>query len=246
MRIDWWTLGLQTINLLVLLWLLGRFFFRPMAKVVAERQETANKLLDSAKEAQDKAEAAARDAQAERDRSAAAREALLDAARKEAEAQRAKLIDSAHAEAQRQRADAETAIDHARGEAEAQLARQANMLATDVAARLLEGPGAKLPIGAFLPELEQALAELPDRTRTAIATPAAPASLFSARPLADDETQAARTAISGALGHDAILSFDTDPNLIGGLRLSGGMVVLDVNLRADLERVLAGLDSRDG
>ncbi|MCT2398449.1 F0F1 ATP synthase subunit delta [Novosphingobium mangrovi (ex Huang et al. 2023)] len=246
MRIDWWTLGLQTINLLVLLWLLGRFFFRPMAKIVAERQAAANELLDAARKAQDKAEAAVQEAQAERDRSAAAREAVLDAARKEAEAQRAKLIETAHAEALRKRSEAETAIDHARSEAEAQLARQANVLATDVAAHLLEGPGARLPVGAFLPELEQALAELPGRTRSAIATPAAPASLISARPLADDDAQAARTAVSGALGHDATLSFDTDPSLVAGLRLSSGMVVLDVNLRADLDRVLAGLDSRDG
>jgi F-type H+-transporting ATPase subunit b len=30
MRIDWWTLALQTANVLILIWLLGRFLFRPV------------------------------------------------------------------------------------------------------------------------------------------------------------------------------------------------------------------------
>ena len=54
-----------------------------------------------------------------------------------------------------------------------------------------------------------------------------------------------REALGRALGHEATLTFDTDPALIAGLRLSGAMAVLDVNLRADLDRVTARLDARD-
>ena len=38
MHIDRWTLALQTVNVLVLIWLLHRFFFRPVADIVAKRQ----------------------------------------------------------------------------------------------------------------------------------------------------------------------------------------------------------------
>lgn len=245
MRIDWWTIGLQTINLVVLLWLLGRFFFRPMTKVVAERRAAANEMLDAARAAQEKAEAATKEAEAERQRVAASRQEALEAARKEAEAQRAKLIEAAHEEARRERAEAEAALDHARGQAEAQLARQANALAADMAARLLEGPAAKLPLASFLPELEHALAALPEATREKLATEAAPATLVSASALNEAEQQAVREALGRALGHEAVLAFDADPALIAGLRLSGGMAVLDVNLRADLDRVTARLDARD-
>ncbi len=41
MRIDWSTLALQTINALVLIWLLARFLFRPVAGIIAERQKAA-------------------------------------------------------------------------------------------------------------------------------------------------------------------------------------------------------------
>ena len=58
MRIDWWTLGLQTINVLVLVWILGRVFFRPLADIVAARRAEAAKLLDEARAARDAAAAA--------------------------------------------------------------------------------------------------------------------------------------------------------------------------------------------
>jgi F-type H+-transporting ATPase subunit b len=41
MKIDWWTLGLQTINILVLVWILSRFLFRPVSDMIAARQAAA-------------------------------------------------------------------------------------------------------------------------------------------------------------------------------------------------------------
>jgi F-type H+-transporting ATPase subunit b len=245
MRIDWWTLGLQTINLLVLLWLLGKFLFRPMVQIVAARQDAADQMLNAAKAAREEADAALKEIEAEREQAAEARDKLLASARTDAEAKREELIEAARAEAQQQYSDALAALDRARDEAEARLGRQANVLATDIAARLLERPGAHLLPDAFLPELESALAALPETTRAAIATYAEPAILASARPL-DEKTQAAaQAAIGRALGRDATLSFALDPTLIAGLRLSSGVVVLDANLRADLDRVRARLDSND-
>ena len=48
MHFDWSTLILQTINVLVLLWLLRRFLFRPVAAIIAQRQAAAEKLLADA------------------------------------------------------------------------------------------------------------------------------------------------------------------------------------------------------
>ena len=46
MRIDWWTLALQTVNVLILIWILSRFLFRPIVGVIEERRAAAAKLLD--------------------------------------------------------------------------------------------------------------------------------------------------------------------------------------------------------
>ena len=41
MTIDWWTLGIQTVNVIILIWLLGRFFWRPVAAMIEQRRAAA-------------------------------------------------------------------------------------------------------------------------------------------------------------------------------------------------------------
>lgn len=56
MQIDWWTLGLQTVNALVLIWLLAHFLFRPVVDAIATRQKAAGQLLADAQAAKTAAE----------------------------------------------------------------------------------------------------------------------------------------------------------------------------------------------
>ncbi|WEK43238.1 MAG: hypothetical protein P0Y64_18275 [Candidatus Sphingomonas colombiensis] len=48
MRLNAWTLVLQAINFLVLVWLLGRFLYRPIVAAITARQRASDKLLDDA------------------------------------------------------------------------------------------------------------------------------------------------------------------------------------------------------
>src|SRR6516162_6995143 len=57
MRIDWWTLGLQAVNALVLVWLLAHFLFRPVVDAIAARQKAAGQVLADAQAAKAAAEA---------------------------------------------------------------------------------------------------------------------------------------------------------------------------------------------
>ncbi|MFW2410409.1 hypothetical protein ACN4GS_22105, partial [Burkholderia pseudomallei] len=57
MRIDWSTLALQTVNVVVLVWLLSRFLFRPVSDIIAKRQAAARKLIDDASRERDAAHA---------------------------------------------------------------------------------------------------------------------------------------------------------------------------------------------
>ena len=68
MTLDWWTLGIQAVNVTVLIWLLGRFFWRPMAAIIAERRAVAERSLADAQRA--RAEAAEALAAIERTRAA--------------------------------------------------------------------------------------------------------------------------------------------------------------------------------
>jgi hypothetical protein len=58
MTLDWWGLGLQAVNVLILVWLLSRVFWRPVAGAIARRQEAAQVMLDEGQRVQAKAEAA--------------------------------------------------------------------------------------------------------------------------------------------------------------------------------------------
>ena len=53
MQIDWWTLGLQAVNALVLIWLLAHFLFRPVVNAIGTRQKAAGQLLADAKAAKE-------------------------------------------------------------------------------------------------------------------------------------------------------------------------------------------------
>ena len=77
MAIDGWTLGLQAINVIVLIWILSRFLFRPVADIIKARQAAAQKLLDEAAHARADAEDARAAAQAEKQRQTEARDARV-------------------------------------------------------------------------------------------------------------------------------------------------------------------------
>ncbi len=48
MHIDWSTLALQTINVLILVWILARFLFRPLREIIAQRQAKTDAVLAEA------------------------------------------------------------------------------------------------------------------------------------------------------------------------------------------------------
>ena len=48
MHIDWWTVGLQAVNILVLVWLFGKFLFPRVMVIMQERQAKAHALLQEA------------------------------------------------------------------------------------------------------------------------------------------------------------------------------------------------------
>jgi F-type H+-transporting ATPase subunit b len=142
MHVDLTTLLLQTVNLLILLALLRRLFYRPVMAVIEARQQA---LADQQAQAQAEREAVlARQAELARAQAElqASRQGILDGAREEA----ARLRDAAQAAARDQlralsdEAARQRALDF--DAAAAQLFEQAAELASTLAARLLrESPG---------------------------------------------------------------------------------------------------------
>ncbi len=57
MELDWSTFLLQIINFLVLVWILNRFLYQPVMKVIAERKAAVEKTLADSERARAEARA---------------------------------------------------------------------------------------------------------------------------------------------------------------------------------------------
>ncbi|ANB72704.1 ATP synthase F0 subunit B [Paraburkholderia phytofirmans OLGA172] len=241
MRIDWSTLALQTINALVLIWLLARFLFRPVAGIIAERQKAAQTLIADA-------EAAKRAAVLERDTAVretqqlvAARGDAMKAVAADAAAEKAALLAVAQADADRLRAAADAEAEAARVEQDKLVAVRATQLAVDIAAKLL----AKLPenvrVSGFIDGLADAIAQLPEPVRAQLGANGVALTLAAPHALSPQELEHCRTVLAACLNRAVSLEVEVDPQLIAGLELRAAHAVVRNNFGADLAQIRAAL-----
>jgi len=239
MHIDWWTLGLQAVNVLVLIWLLGRFLFRPVAEIMRRRQEEARRLLDEAEAARADAATERRKAAAAEGELAAARSRGLQEAAAAAEAERARLRAEVEAEGARLRESLRVDLERERQSRETLLRRQAGALAVDIAGRLLARLPETVRVTPFLPGIEQSLRALPEATRAGLLR--APLRLSVPRPLQPEEAAACERSLRSALGEGAACEAAVDPGVVAGVELEGPGLRLRNSVRGDLERVAGEL-----
>jgi len=241
MIVDWWTLGLQTVNLVVLIWLLGRFFWRPVAAAIEERRATATRILDEA--AAKRAEATEALAEVERARAGLSqeRETILAAAHDAAKKALAAGLDEALQEAAAQRASAAADIEKDKAAAARAWSDRATDLAVEIAGKLASRLALPAVRAAFLDWLTMELQRLPDPERQVLAANGVHFQAVSAAPLDADERETVRTRIETALGGRPEIAFSVDPALIAGLELHGPNLEVRNSWRADLDRILADL-----
>lgn len=241
-----WTIGFQAVNVLVLVWLLARFLFRPIAAMVAQRREEATRLVEEARADREAAAAARRAQDEEAERLAQTRAERLRALGEEVEAQRTALLAAAGEEADRMREEAQAGIEKARQEAGQAAERGAHLLAVDIAAKLLGRLPAETRVLPFVGGLGAAVAGLAEVARQELGRDGAAVPLVAPRPLTAAEEAACVAALGEALGRPVRLAVRTDPALIAGLEIEAPHAVIRNSLRADLDRVAAGLENAHG
>jgi F-type H+-transporting ATPase subunit b len=241
MTIDWWTLGLQAVNVLILVWLLQRFFWRPVAALIAERRKTAQAMLADAKSAKGQAAAALAEIETTRAGFAAERQKILADARAEADAASEATLKDARAKAEKLRKAAETRIAADIAAAEKLQADRAASLAIDIAARLAGRLSGSDITSSFLGWLTEAIKAMPEDEKAAALRDGKGLKLVSAEALMPAEKTRIKAKIAAALGGKPALSFETDASLIAGLELRGAHFALRNSWQADLARILEEL-----
>jgi F-type H+-transporting ATPase subunit b len=241
MTIDWWTLGFQTVNVVILVWLLGRFFWRPVAAMIEQRRAAALRTLAEAEAKRNEAEASLADIERTRTGFAQEREAILTAAREAAERARTTRLEEAAKEAASLETAAKAQIEKDRETVNAAWSGRASHLAVEIAERLaarLDGPAVT---DAFLDWLVDEIQRLPEPARQAMAANGVALEAVSAGPIAANDQERYRARIGEAFGVRANITFKTDPKLIAGLELHGPHLVVSNSWRADLTQILADI-----
>jgi len=245
MKIDWWTLGLQVINALVLIWLLSRFLFQPVENILAARRKVAEQAIADAQAAKAAVESARAKADAEAAGLAERRKEALKEVEAEAEKEKAVLLAAARADAEKIRAAGKAEIAAERSAEAAAAADRAGQLAVDIAAKLLDRLPSEARVAGFVKGIATGLSALPDGTRAALAANSAPIHLSVARALTAEEKEACRTALAGVLGRPVAVDVSEDPTLIAGIELEAPDAVVRNSFRADLARLKSELISHD-
>ncbi len=129
---------LQVINLLILIFVLQKFLFKPLTEFLAKRAQGIKQSLDEARLAREAAAKAQEEYRAQVTATQREAAAVREQVQREVETERQRLLAASRDEAQRLVAEARAAIDQEARRARAQLREEAVNLSVAVAERLLE------------------------------------------------------------------------------------------------------------
>ena len=224
MLIDWFTVGAQALNFIILVWLLRRFLYKPILNAVDARE----KLI-----ARELADAEGKKAEAQKERDAfehkneefdRQRAGLLSKATSEAKAERQRLLDDARKAADalsaiRQRAlrdDAGNLNRALRLRTEQEVLAIARKALTDLANASLE----ERMTAVFVDRLHALAPEAKAGLAASLKAASPPALVRSAFDLPAAQRAFLQKALTEAFSADIQLRFETAPNLVSGIELT--------------------------
>ena len=224
MLIDWFTVGAQVLNFLILVWLMKRFLYKPILNAIDAREKRIAQELADADATKTEARKERDEFQQKNETFDEQRSALLSKATVEANAERQRLVDEA-----RKAADALSAK---RQESLANDARNLNQAITrrtqdevfaiarkalaDLATTSLEER-----MGAvFTRRLRELNGEAKHVIAKALKTAAEPALVRSAFDLPADQRAGIQNSLNETFSAEVRVRFETAPDLVSGIELS--------------------------
>ena len=224
MLIDWFTVAAQTLNFLILVWLMKRYLYQPILHVIDAREKRiADELADAdAKRAEAKQERD--DFEQKNAKLDQQRATLLRKAAEEAASERQRLMDAARMEADDLSAKRATALQREQKTLHDEITRRTTQEVFAIARKTLSDLA-----GASLEErmcviFSKRLGELDDGTKNSLgqALSSAPAVVRSAFDLPPEQRDGFQKAINETFSADIKLIFATTPDLVSGIELSAG------------------------
>ncbi|MGO8856580.1 MAG: F0F1 ATP synthase subunit B [Steroidobacteraceae bacterium] len=224
MLIDWFTVGAQAVNFIILVWLLKRFLYKPILNAVDAREKRIAAELADADEKKTEAQRERDEFQRKSKEFDQQRAALLTKATDEAKVERQRLLDDARKaadalSAKRQevlRSDAHNLNRDIRRRTQQEVFAIARKALTDLAATSLEERTCEV----FTRRLRTIDGKAKERLREALKTASEPALLRSAFDLPAAQRAAIQEALNETFSADVHVRFETAPDLVSGVELS--------------------------
>jgi F-type H+-transporting ATPase subunit b len=237
MYLDWWTIGLQTINFGILVWLLNRFLYKPTLAMIDARKAEVRRQFDAAKEIEEKAKAQLAAVEAGREGIAAERGAALRATAEQAQ----EMAEARRAQAKR---DAQALLDSTRKELASERERvlqEARRLALDLgidfAQRLLAEIPTQHQAEACIERIERHLNALLPSERDPLVCQIAdgtPLTVVTACALPPATTEQWKERLCRSLGFSGGMTFEVNPDLIAGAELHFPTAILRFSWKSAL------------
>ncbi|GAA4082020.1 F0F1 ATP synthase subunit delta [Zhongshania borealis] len=237
MLIDWFTVGAQVLNFVILIWLMKRFLYQPILNAIDSREKRIADELARADKLSEEASAAKTSFDTKNREFEQQRNQLMTDASDAANAERQRLMEDAHQttadfEAKQQQAlqDKMQSLQNSiRTTAQKELFSVAKNALRDLAAVDIESQ--------MLAVFTQQLQNMSDEQKTALQagfanpiasdsdsdnTPRSPTKItvLSSNPLSPEQEKAITAALDEFLGESSKLQFEQSPDLIGGIELS--------------------------
>ncbi len=223
MLIDWFTVGAQIGNFLVLLVLLKLLLFDRIVRAMDDREQKIASRLQQAQQKQDEAERHSAELAEERSRFEAQRQQMLEEAGKEADQQRRRLMRKARDEVDRARQDWQRALEEQQEQFLAELSERAGRAleraVRQALADLADADVQERMVRTFLGRLEQMDPQQRKTFGKAIDEADGRVVVASAGELAEDVRRKITDALKRGF-HDGVQAvFETSPELISGLEV---------------------------
>jgi F-type H+-transporting ATPase subunit b len=224
MLIDWFTVGAQVLNFLILVWLLKHFLYKPILNAIDAREKRIAAELTDANAKRTEAEKERGDFQNKNKALDEQRSALLGKATAEAKAERERLLDQARKDADTLRVSQATALRNDQLRLSVEIARLAKEEVFGIARKALADLATvslEERVGeVFTRRLREMEGKAKETLSAALKTSSEPAVVRSAFDLPVDQKAAIQNALNETFSAEIRVRFETAKDAICGIELT--------------------------
>jgi len=224
MLIDWFTVGAQIVNFLILVWLLKRFLYKPILNAIDVREKRIAADLADAEAKRIDAQKESAEFQGKNKAFDAERGALMEKAKGEAGAERTRLVAEAQKEADAVRASRESALVADQKRLGGEITRVAATEVLGIARKALSDLATASLEERMVEVFSRRLKEMDPKAKgvlaEAVKTSAEPALVRTTFGLPDGQKAAIQNALNEAFSAEVRVRFETSPDAICGIELT--------------------------